>query len=798
MVKINDARSGEERYNRELEKLGGAAEDGSIAEQDREAIAAFATADTGPNNVGTIATYVNRLRVSAERAHRPLVDFEETDDVETLLEAHTESGATAASTLNNHLSALRGFFAWLEDAGDHDTGRYGFRTAISNVSPSGDDPSTQRADAEMLLSPAEVAQVRVGADHPRETALLAFLVDAGVRISVACRLRCGDVSVGEEPRFRRNPDGPGQSGSSDGMHPLFESQQALRRWLREYHPEAPDPPDEAPLFSVKRGYDPESREDCALSPSAAADALESAARAADIDSDRIGPRNLRRTAAVRQRAAYDLDWETIRARTGLSDDGIATVERLCERVDIDEENYHDAASSGPKPGDDGSTSVAAVDDEKSVSQDDEDTSACVDCGADLPDRGTYCPVCGVDQSAAEPGVGTRGGSEGTDRSARSEGAFLDHLSRLIRAVNEVLTSAGDRTSILDGVADRLADSELYDEAWSFEETLSGSESASRADTGEGGFDGTDVVEASLVEGEQSLDEPEALPFGVEADLDGHIGDGRWTSVPVVYGRTAYGTLVLFSTRADAFGERELAILDDIGRQVGHAVNAAEKELLLVSDEVTELELAAAGGDPLAEGSRLSGVDFELEGVVPTDGDDVIVYCAVEGDIHEAVAGLSRTDGIVQIRPIDDDTVECRLGEGSLVVPLREVGAEIETLDVEGGVASVTARVSPEADVRAVVERVQQSVPPTELRAKRRREAPADPGGARLDSELSQRLTDRQLETVEAAYSAGYFEWPRESTAEDVADEMGVSSPTVHNHLRKAENEVLGELLDGQR
>ena len=797
MADIDDARSRGERYDRELEKLEAAAEDGSIVERDCEAIAAFATADSGsPDNVGTIATYVNRLRVSAERAHRPLVDFEETDDVETLLEAHTESGATAASTLNNHLSALRGFFAWLEDTDNHGTGGYGFRTAVSNVSPSGDDSLTGRTDAEMVLSPPEVAQIRTSADHPRETALLTFLVGAGVRVAVACQMRCGDISLGEEPQFRRNPDGLGQSSSSEGTHPLFERQQPLRRWLREYHPEAPDPPDGAPLFPVKRGYDPENREDCALSPSAAADALESAAETAGIDSARVRPRNLRRTAAVRQRAAYDLDWETIRARTGLSDDGIATVERLCERVDIDEEEYRDAASGGPTPVDDGSTGVAAVDDEP-ASQDDEGTSACVDCGADLPDRGTYCPVCGVDQSAAD-GADAGHEPERVDGPARSEGAFLDHLGQLIRAVNEVLTSAGDRESILKSVADRLADSELYDEAWSFEETLSVSESASRADAGEGGFEGTDVVEVSLTDGEQSLDGREALPFDVETGVDGHAEDGRWTSVPVVYGRTAYGTLVLFSTRADAFGERELAILDDIGRQVGRAVNAAEKELLLVSDEVTELELAAAGGDPLAEGSRLSGVDFGLQGVVPTDGDDVIVYCAVEGDIHEAVAGLSRAEGIVRIRPINDNTIECRLGEGSLVVPLREVGAQIETLDVEGGVASVTARVSPEADVRAVVERVQQSVPPTELRAKRRREAPADPEGARLDSELSQRLTDRQLETIEAAYSAGYFEWPRESTAEDVADEMGVSSPTVHNHLRKAENEVLGELLDGQR
>jgi predicted DNA binding protein len=66
-----------------------------------------------------------------------------------------------------------------------------------------------------------------------------------------------------------------------------------------------------------------------------------------------------------------------------------------------------------------------------------------------------------------------------------------------------------------------------------------------------------------------------------------------------------------------------------------------------------------------------------------------------------------------------------------------------------------------------------------------------PGGV-LDE-----LTDRQREVLEAAYQAGYFAWPRESTAEEVADALGLSSPTVHGHLRKAEVVILSALLDDQ-
>jgi predicted DNA binding protein len=52
------------------------------------------------------------------------------------------------------------------------------------------------------------------------------------------------------------------------------------------------------------------------------------------------------------------------------------------------------------------------------------------------------------------------------------------------------------------------------------------------------------------------------------------------------------------------------------------------------------------------------------------------------------------------------------------------------------------------------------------------------------------LTDRQREAVVAAHNAGYFEWPRESTAEEIADAMEIASSTFHSHLRKSLSKVV--------
>ncbi|MDJ1431342.1 helix-turn-helix domain-containing protein [Halostagnicola sp. A-GB9-2] len=59
------------------------------------------------------------------------------------------------------------------------------------------------------------------------------------------------------------------------------------------------------------------------------------------------------------------------------------------------------------------------------------------------------------------------------------------------------------------------------------------------------------------------------------------------------------------------------------------------------------------------------------------------------------------------------------------------------------------------------------------------------------------LTDRQRETLATAERVGYYEIPREGTVSDVGDELGVSSSTAGNHLRKAEARLARSYLDGR-
>lgn len=55
------------------------------------------------------------------------------------------------------------------------------------------------------------------------------------------------------------------------------------------------------------------------------------------------------------------------------------------------------------------------------------------------------------------------------------------------------------------------------------------------------------------------------------------------------------------------------------------------------------------------------------------------------------------------------------------------------------------------------------------------------------------LSERQREAFELAQREGYYQWPRNTSAIDLAEALGVSKTTFLEHLRKAEAKILGTL-----
>lgn len=62
------------------------------------------------------------------------------------------------------------------------------------------------------------------------------------------------------------------------------------------------------------------------------------------------------------------------------------------------------------------------------------------------------------------------------------------------------------------------------------------------------------------------------------------------------------------------------------------------------------------------------------------------------------------------------------------------------------------------------------------------------------TEALSHLTDRQREVLETAFQAGYYDVPRQASAEEIANELGVDASTVAEHLQRAERNLLTQHL----
>ncbi|WP_393972226.1 helix-turn-helix domain-containing protein [Oxyplasma meridianum] len=56
------------------------------------------------------------------------------------------------------------------------------------------------------------------------------------------------------------------------------------------------------------------------------------------------------------------------------------------------------------------------------------------------------------------------------------------------------------------------------------------------------------------------------------------------------------------------------------------------------------------------------------------------------------------------------------------------------------------------------------------------------------------LTDKEIGIMKAAFSGGYFEWPRVNDLEDISMENGISKVTTLYHIRKAEKKIIEKIF----
>ncbi|MFC7194712.1 bacterio-opsin activator domain-containing protein [Halosimplex aquaticum] len=383
------------------------------------------------------------------------------------------------------------------------------------------------------------------------------------------------------------------------------------------------------------------------------------------------------------------------------------------------------------------------------------------------------------------------------------------------AATEVLGTASKRTEVASRLCDRLAGTEGYSFAWVGTTTgdrgvVSTAWAGIEEPTAEGlaeattGDESLRDAESGRTEAIRVLpDDGRELRLPTSADgPDADLSAASVAIVPITYGETTHGLLALGTTADSAFERDERRLLATLGWQVGQAMTDIKRRNLLLADSVIELRFRVESDRAffVAASDRL-GASFELQGIVPGEGQSLLYFVTMRGTSPERVVDFAAdVDSIENARLIRDYDesylVEFVVGGEEPATTLTELGGHVTEFAVDEGAQRVTAEFTTETDVRAVFNGFQSSFRESALLSKQEVERPVQTTDGFRQS-LEDDLTAKQQSVLRAAYLAGYFEWPRGSTAEELADSIGVSSPTLHNHLRKAQQKVLTAFFDDE-
>lgn len=384
---------------------------------------------------------------------------------------------------------------------------------------------------------------------------------------------------------------------------------------------------------------------------------------------------------------------------------------------------------------------------------------------------------------------------------------LESLVADINAAGREIIDASTRPEIEAAVCSSLADSDAYLEAWIGGKELGDPRLQPREWSRETDLEGSAItMESAALSAALDSDNPRMTGGEFPPDVLGPfdrdaVSSARTAAViPLAYGETTYGALVVFTERKTAFGDRERTLLSDLGDRIGHTITAIERRNLLLADTVVELEFECTDRNSfLVDATAEHDCICTIQAVVPVAEGSLLFYTMLSGAPPDAFLDTATApSGVIDgryVREHDDRSLlELTVEGNSPALTLTEIGATIREGTADAGTLTLRTEVAQDTGVRSVVEGVQTTFPQTNLRAKQAIDRAVETVEDFQDS-LTERLTDKQHAALRAAYFAGYFDWPRGSTAEEVADSMGVSSPTLHNHLRKAERKLLSSFFD---
>ncbi|WP_253739080.1 helix-turn-helix domain-containing protein [Halohasta salina] len=268
-------------------------------------------------------------------------------------------------------------------------------------------------------------------------------------------------------------------------------------------------------------------------------------------------------------------------------------------------------------------------------------------------------------------------------------------------------------------------------------------------------------------------------YGFEHGIELPDGTERWlssNSAPVLNATGDVDYIIVGIEDATALKDRE----DKLTSEETRLIELSSKQLFEPFVAATDAEFQ---------------IDFD-EVVRLPDG-TALEYLTATGIPIKTLREVFAQDSTVLDTNLLQSTDEsCRLEVhvGTLCVPLvfEDLGGQAISLmkTQSDGSAALTGKLPGDIDLRTALRELRCVYSDFELVSHELNYSPR-----LLYTIVQDALTEKQLAAVQIAYYSGYFETPRTSSGDELADRLGITRQTYNRHLRKAEQAVFEQLFE---
>lgn len=384
---------------------------------------------------------------------------------------------------------------------------------------------------------------------------------------------------------------------------------------------------------------------------------------------------------------------------------------------------------------------------------------------------------------------------------RSAGAARPgRLMDMVLRVEQAITSADNRGDLEAGVCTELVATEGFPFAWigSVESHPRRVTPQAQAGREQGYLDTLDLTLGDSLEPAAKTADSRTRTIETELSAAAQARGFRSVlSLPLVHEGRLYGVLSVYADVSDAFDEFTEQVVVTLAAGAARGIAAFERRRALLADTVTELTLKLPADTGLF--GRLAGaVDatVTLDGVIPR-GESLLVFLSTDEGataLESALAEESVVAGVTAGRRNGTAHYEVVLDGPSLIARLVDQGGTLRRLVADPDGTRLVVSLPTDTDVRVVIDTLRESYPALTLISRTQQDSVTGSVG-QFRTTFEERVTDRQLQALRTAFLSGYFEWPREHTAEEVASLLDITQPTLNRHLRVAERRLLALLFD---